>query len=133
MGIQHMTMLNVIDNTGARLAMCIKNIAAPTKPAKIGDEIAVVIKKTKNLPPASAASTKQQVKKAEVHRAVVVRTRARAQGWDGRTLTFGDNACVLINKKGEPLGTRFLSRTGALSELVNARNTAKLAALAPQL
>lgn len=70
--IQMKTMLNVIDNSGARVAQCIKSLRGPRKPASVGDQVVVTVKKTKLLP---STQGKQSVKKGEVKHGIVVRCR----------------------------------------------------------
>ena len=74
----------------------------------LGDRIVVVVKKTRGLGAegASSAAIANRVKKGDIRQAVVVRTRQNIQRPDGSVIKFGDNACVLINKSGDPIGTR---------------------------
>lgn len=82
----------------------------------LGDEIVVVIKKARPIAhDAPSSTTAQQVRKGDVRHAVVVRTAketTRKLG-DGRTVRFDDNACVLLNNRKEPLGTRINGVVGA--------------------
>lgn len=96
--IQTQTRLVVVDNTGAKQAMCIKVLGGSKRRyAHVGDMIVVAIKK---------AGSKGVVKKKSVERAVVVRTRSQVGRKDGTYLRFDDNACVVISKEGVPKGTR---------------------------
>ncbi|MBV8664276.1 MAG: 50S ribosomal protein L14, partial [Hyphomicrobiales bacterium] len=96
--IQMQTNLDVADNSGARRVMCIKVIGGSKRRyATIGDVIIVSIKD---------AIPRGRVKKGDVHRAVVVRTAAALRRGDGSMIRFDNNAAVLINKQGEPIGTR---------------------------
>lgn len=96
--IQEYTRLSVADNTGAKEAMCIKVLGKSLKrTAQIGDTIVVSVK---------SATPRGQVKKKEVHRAVIVRQTFPLRRKDGSTLRFDDNAIVLINTDKTPKGTR---------------------------
>ncbi|CAJ0913216.1 8758_t:CDS:2 [Entrophospora sp. SA101] len=121
--IQLKTVLNVIDNSGALLAECIR-VAHGGRYGRIGDPITVVIKRARPIPQvtsqtaasAAAANTpagKLMIRKGEVRKALIVRTRKETRRPDGRYIRFDDNACVLINNRGEPLGTRILGVIGA--------------------
>eukprot|EP01134_Creolimax_fragrantissima_P007664 CFRG7664T1 len=128
--INLLTRLNVIDNSGARLVMCIKSLRGPKRAASVGDLIVVSVKSTRKLP---TASSKQQAGKGDVRRALVVRCKKGQKGVDGRQIVFGDNACILVNAKNEPLGTRIVSQTGVIGELISMRTSSKLQALIPKL
>lgn len=96
--IQQQSMLTVADNTGAKIAMCIRVLGASKRRyARIGDVIIIVIKD---------ASPRGTVKNKTIERAVVVRTRQILRRKDGSTIRFDDNACVIIQKDGMPKGTR---------------------------
>ncbi|GBB99107.1 hypothetical protein RclHR1_03410020 [Rhizophagus clarus] len=119
--IQLKTLLNVIDNTGAIIAECIR-VGHGGRYGRIGDPITVVIKKarpisqTASTTSPSAASNpaaKLQIRKGEVKKALIVRTRKEMRRPDGRYIKFDDNACILLNNKQEPLGTRVLGVVGA--------------------
>ncbi|CUM64830.1 uncharacterized protein PRCAT00002445001 [Priceomyces carsonii] len=105
------TLLNVIDNSGAQVAECIKVLRhGPRNFAKVGDEITVVVKQAKPLlSEITGQSANNRVKRRDICRAIVVRTKAPYRRPDGSTVRFDDNACVLINKNGDPLGTRVSS------------------------
>ena len=95
--IQPQTYLTVADNTGARKIMCIRILGNNKKYGNIGDVIIGVVKDaTPNMP----------VKRSDVVRAVVVRTRSTVRRKDGMSIRFDDNAAVLINKENNPRGTR---------------------------
>lgn len=120
-------MVNVADNSGAKVAMIIQNLKGPRVAAKVGDRVVVVCKQVrKNLTTAG----KVRVMKSDVRHAVVTRTRKEIMGFDGRWIKFGENAVVMVDNKGEPLGTR-LSRQGIIGELMHRKNNLKLQALAP--
>jgi len=96
--IQQETRLKVADNTGAKEVLCFKVLGGSRrKYASIGDQIVVTVKK---------AIPGGMVKKGEVHRAVVVRTRKEVSRKDGSRIRFDENAAVLLNAAGEPRGTR---------------------------
>ena len=96
--IQVQTELNVADNTGAKEILCFKVLGGTKrKYASIGDQIVITVKK---------ALPGGMVKKGEVHRAVVVRTRKEVNRKDGSRIRFDENAAVLLDSAGEPRGTR---------------------------
>ena len=96
--IQQETRLKVADNTGAKEILCFKVLGgSKRKYASIGDQIVITVKK---------AIPGGMVKKGEVHRAVVVRTRKEVSRKDGSRTRFDENAAVLLNAAGEPRGTR---------------------------
>ena len=98
--IQQETRLRVADNTGAKEILCFKVLGgSKRKYARIGDQIVVSVKK---------AIPGGMVKKGEVHRAVVVRTKKEINRKDGSRIRFDENAAVLLNSSGEPRGTRIL-------------------------
>jgi len=96
--IQPQTRLAVADNTGARQLMCIRVLGGSNRRyASVGDVIVGVVKDAlPNMP----------VKKSEVVRAVVVRVRNHVRRPDGSTIRFDDNAAVIVQKDGNPRGTR---------------------------
>jgi large subunit ribosomal protein L14 len=96
--IQQETTLEVADNSGAKKVQCIKVLGgSKRKVASVGDVIVVSIKD---------AIPRGKVKKGDVHKAVIVRTRYDVKREDGSTIRFDRNAAVLINKDREPIGTR---------------------------
>ena len=96
--IQQETRLKVADNTGAKEILCFKVLGGSRrKYASIGDQIVITVKK---------ALPGGMVKKGEVHRAVVVRTRKEINRKDGSRIRFDENAAVLLDRAGEPRGTR---------------------------
>ena len=95
--IQQETRLRVADNTGAKEILCFKVLGgSKRKYASIGDQIVITVKK---------ALPGGMVKKGEVHRAVVVRTKKELSRNDGSRIRFDENAAVLLNSAGEPRGT----------------------------
>ena len=120
--IQMQTNLDVADNSGARRVMCIKVLGgSKRKYATIGDVIVVSIKE---------AIPRGRVKKGEVHRAVVVRTSFALRRADGSAIRFDRNAAVLINKDGEPIGTRIF---GPVTRELRAKKFMKIVSLAPEV
>ncbi|ODV68795.1 ribosomal protein L14 [Hyphopichia burtonii NRRL Y-1933] len=105
------TLLNVIDNSGAQVVECIKVLRhGPRNFAKVGDQITVVVKQARPLnAEITGQSANNRVKRKDICRAVVVRTKAPFRRPDGSVVRFDDNACVLINQNGDPLGTRISS------------------------
>ena len=96
--IQTQTKLMVSDNTGAKIAMCIKVLGGSKRRyARVGDIVVVAIKK---------ATPKGAVKKKSKERAVIIRTTKQIKRKDGTCLSFDDNACVIVNKDFSPKGTR---------------------------
>ena len=96
--IQSESRMNVADNSGAKEVLCIKVLGGSKRRyARIGDVIVVTVKD---------AIPNGKVKKGEVQKAVVVRTKAPLRRQDGMQIAFDSNAVVLIDKQGVPLGTR---------------------------
>lgn len=96
--IQMQTVLKVADNSGAKKAMCIKVLGGSGRMiAGCGDIIVVTVK---------TAIPNGKVKKGEVHRALIVRTRKDIKRGDGSTIKFDSNSVVLLNKQNESIGTR---------------------------
>nr|YP_009729939.1 ribosomal protein L14 [Caldesia parnassifolia]QHW08274.1 ribosomal protein L14 [Caldesia parnassifolia]UDZ60846.1 ribosomal protein L14 [Caldesia parnassifolia]UDZ60847.1 ribosomal protein L14 [Caldesia parnassifolia]UDZ60848.1 ribosomal protein L14 [Caldesia parnassifolia]UDZ60849.1 ribosomal protein L14 [Caldesia parnassifolia] len=120
--IQPQTLLNVADNSGARKLMCIRILGASNRQyARIGDVIVAVIKE---------AVPRMPLKKSEVIRAVIVRTRKEFKRDNGMTIRYDDNAAVVIDQKGNPKGTRIF---GAIVEELRQFNFTKILSLAPEV
>jgi large subunit ribosomal protein L14 len=120
--IQMQTNLDVADNSGARRVQCIKVIGgSKRKYASIGDIIVVSVKE---------AIPRGRVKKGDVMKAVVVRTAKDIRRADGSVIRFDRNAAVLINKQGEPIGTRIF---GPVTRELRARKFMKIISLAPEV
>lgn len=118
--IQMQSILNVADNSGARKVMCIKVLGGSKRRyAGIGDVIVVSIKD---------ALPKGKVKKGDVCKAVVVRTRKGVRRKDGSLIAFETNAVVLLDNKREPIGTRVFGPV--TSELRTQSNFMKIVSLA---
>ncbi|CAK4021713.1 54S ribosomal L38, mitochondrial [Lecanosticta acicola] len=128
--IQLKTMMNVIDNSGAAVAECIK-VLKMKRAAKIGDRVIVVVQKQRNFGAESNAvtvSAANKVRRGDIRHAVVVRTKKKVQRPDGSVVNFDDNACVLINKGGEPIGTRL---NGVVGKELRNHKWSKILSLAP--
>ena len=96
--IQMQSRMNVADNSGAREVQCIKVLGGShRRTANIGDVVVVSVKE---------AIPRGKVKKGDVRRAVIVRSRFGLQRKHGEKIRFDSNACVLISNNGEPIGTR---------------------------
>ncbi len=120
--IQPQTRLTVADNTGARQLMCIRVMGGSNRRyASLGDVIVGVVKDAlPNMP----------VKKSEVVQAVVVRVRTSVQRTDGSVIRFDDNAAVIIQKDGNPRGTRVF---GPIARELRDKNFTKIISLAPEV
>jgi large subunit ribosomal protein L14 len=119
--IQLRSILEIADNTGARRAAMISKKGQITDTAGIGDVITVHIKQS---------STDATVKKGEVHKAVVVRTKAPVRRADGSYLRFDSNAIVIIDATNNPKGTRIF---GPIARELRAKNFSKIISLAPEV
>ena len=120
--IQMQTNLEVADNSGARRVQCIKVLGGSMrKVAAVGDVIVVSIKE---------AIPRGRVKKGDVHRAVIVRTAKEIRRPDGTAIRFDTNAAVLINKQGEPIGTRIF---GPVTRELRGKKFMKIVSLAPEV
>ncbi|NOX53048.1 MAG: 50S ribosomal protein L14 [Planctomycetes bacterium] len=120
--IQMQTLLDVADNTGAKVARCIKVLGASRRrTAGLGDVIVVSIQKT--LPGS-------QIKAGSVMRGVIVRCRQPTRREDGSYVRFDKNAIVLIDNDGNPRGTRVF---GAVARELRERNFMKIISLASEV
>ena len=120
--IQAETNLDVADNSGARRVQCIKVLGGSKRRyASVGDVIVVTVKE---------AIPRGRVKKGEVLQAVVVRTAKDIHRQDGSAIRFDSNAAVLINKQGEPIGTRIF---GPVTRELRAKQYMKIISLAPEV
>ncbi len=120
--IQQETKLNVADNSGAKKVLCIKVLGGTRRRyARVGDTIVVSVKE---------AIPNSKVKKGDVARAVVVRTKKEIPRPDGSYIRFDENAAVLINQYGEPVGTRIF---GPVARELRARRFMKIISLAPEV
>ena len=120
--IQAETNLYVADNSGARRVQCIKVLGGSKRRyASVGDVIVVSVKE---------AIPRGRVKKGEILRAVVVRTAKDIRRSDGSAIRFDKNAAVLIDKQGEPIGTRIF---GPVTRELRAKKYMKIISLAPEV
>ncbi|KAM0796103.1 50S ribosomal protein L14 [Usnea florida] len=114
--IQLKTMLNCIDNSGATIVECIANLRMK-RHGRIGDRIIVVVQKSRSMgdggPGSTSAAAANRVRRGDIRHAIIVRTAKKYQRKDGMVVKFEDNACALIGKNGEPLGTRINGIVGA--------------------
>ncbi|SCW03170.1 LAFE_0G04500g1_1 [Lachancea fermentati] len=132
------SMLKVIDNSGAQIAECIKVLrkGSPKSPGKVGDKIVCVVQKAKPLTQnITGTATTNRVKKGDIVHAVIVRTKQKNMiRPDGSSVSFGDNACVLVNKNnGEPLGTRIMANDGCVSRELRDKGYNKICSLASRV
>ena len=120
--IQAETNLEVADNSGARRIQCIKVLGgSKRKYASVGDVIVVTVKE---------AIPRGRVKRGEIVNAVVVRTAKDIRRADGSAIRFDSNAAVLIDKQGEPIGTRIF---GPVTRELRAKRYMKIISLAPEV
>ena len=120
--IQMQTRMKVADNSGAKEVQCIKVLGgSKRRTASVGDIIVVSIK--------SALPT-SKVKKGEVAKAVIVRTKKQIRRADGSYIRFDDNAAVLVNQNKEPVGTRIF---GPVARELRAKSFVKIVSLAPEV
>jgi large subunit ribosomal protein L14 len=120
--IQQESIVEVADNSGAKKAMCIKVLGGSHKNiASIGDIVVVVVKD---------ALANARVKKGQIFKAVLVRVKSNYLRDDGSYITFDKNAVVLIDNKGEPIGTRVF---GPVMRELRQFKMAKILSLAPEV
>lgn len=120
--IQEETNLVVADNSGAKRVRCIRVLGGSgRKYASVGDLIVVAVK---------AAIPNGTVKKGEVSRAVIVRTKKEVRRKDGSYIRFDENAAVLINNQNEPKGTRIF---GPVARELREKQFMKIVSLAPEV
>jgi large subunit ribosomal protein L14 len=115
------TILRVADNTGAKKVMCIRVLGGSKKYAKIGDTIIAVVKEAiPNMP----------VKRSDIVKAIVVRTKKTIRRPDGMYIRFDDNAAVIVNMENNPRGTRVF---GPVAREIRDKNFSKIVSLAPEV
>ncbi len=120
--IKEYSRLNVADNTGAKKVMCIRVLGgSKRKYARVGDVIVVSVKSA--IPGAA-------IKKGDMSKAVVVRTKKEIGREDGSLIRFDENAAVLINEQREPKGTRIF---GPVARELRERQFMKIVSLAPEV
>jgi large subunit ribosomal protein L14 len=120
--IQDMTKLKVADNSGARELMAFKVLGGTRRRyASVGDLVVASVK---------SATPNGQVKKKDVVRAVIVRTKKEIRRADGSWIRFDENAAVIVDKQGNPRGTRVF---GPVARELRAKNYMKIVSLAPEV
>ena len=120
--IQMQTKLDVADNSGAKQVQCIKVLGgSKRRTASVGDIIVVSVKE---------AIPRGKVKKGEVLKAVIVRTKKEIRRNDGTAIRFDTNSAVLVNANGEPLGTRIF---GPVTRELRSKKLMKIVSLAPEV
>ena len=120
--IQVQTRMKVADNSGAKEVQCIKVIGgSKRRTASVGDIVVVSVK---------SALPISKIKKGEVAKAVIVRTKKQIRRSDGSRIRFDDNAAVLVNQNKEPIGTRIF---GPVARELRARQFLKIISLAPEV
>ncbi|MTI89390.1 MAG: 50S ribosomal protein L14 [Balneolaceae bacterium] len=120
--VQTQTILNVADNSGAKKLMCIKVLGASKRRyARVGDLISCSVK---------TAIPGGNVKKGEVVKAVIVRTKKEYRRRDGSYIRFDENAAVVINKEEEPVGTRIF---GPVARELREKSFMRIVSLAPEV
>ncbi len=120
--IQNETALTVADNSGARKVKCFHIPGGTSRRyASVGDVVVVAVKE---------ALPNGTIKKGDVRRAVVVRTKKEVRRPDGSYIRFDDNAAVIINEAGEPIGTRIF---GPVPRELRAKGYMKIISLAPEV
>ena len=119
--LQLRSWVDIADNTGARRAMFISKKGQNTTTAGVGDVVTIHIKES---------STDASVKKGEVAKAVIIRTKAPVRRADGSYLRFDSNAVVILTPDGNPKGTRIF---GPVARELRAKNFMKIISLAPEV
>ena len=115
------TILTVADNTGAKKIMCIRVLGGNKKYAEIGDTIIAVVKEAiPNMP----------IKRSDIIRAIIVRTRKIIRRSDGMYIRFDDNAAVIVNMDNNPRGTRVF---GPVAREIREKSFSKIVSLAPEV
>jgi large subunit ribosomal protein L14 len=115
------TILTVADNTGAKKVMCIRILGGNKKYAEIGDTIIAVVKE---------AMPNMPVKRSDVVKAIVVRTKKTIRRQDGMYIRFDDNAVVIVNADNNPRGTRVF---GPVAREIRDKSFSKIVSLAPEV
>ena len=115
------TILTVADNTGAKKVMCIRILGGNKKYAEIGDTIIAVVKESiPNMP----------VKRSDIVKAIIVRTKKTIRRQDGMYIRFDDNAAVIVYADNNPRGTRVF---GPVAREIRDKNFSKIVSLAPEV
>lgn len=120
--IQVESVLDIADNSGAKRVKCVKVLGGSKRRyASVGDVIVVSVKE---------AAPNSKVKKGQIHRAVIVRTKKELRRKDGSYIRFDKNSAVLISKENEPLGSRIF---GPVARELRGREFMKIISLAPEV
>ena len=120
--VQMQTYLNVADNSGGKTVMCIKVLGGSHRMiAKVGDVIVVAVKD---------AIPNSNIKKGDVRKAIIVRTKKEYRRKDGTYIRFDDNACVILNDNLEPVGKRIF---GPVARELREVGQMKIVSLAPEV
>jgi len=115
------TLLKITDNTGAKKAMCIRILGSNKKYAEIGDTVVAVVKEAiPNMP----------IKRSDIVRAIIVRTKRTIRRCDGMYIRFDDNAAVIVNLDNNPRGTRVF---GPVAREIREKNFLKIVSLAEEV
>ncbi|GBE89819.1 ribosomal protein L14b/L23e [Sparassis latifolia] len=124
--------LNVIDNSGALLVECVNVLKQKVNNGwgSVGDEIVCVVKRARPISATTGGPAINKVRRGDVRRAVIVRTKKAVRRPDGRLIRFDDNAAVLLNNKRELLGTRV---GGVVSADLRMKGWGKIVSLAPKV
>ncbi|KAL2110492.1 hypothetical protein VUR80DRAFT_1132 [Thermomyces stellatus] len=125
--IQLKSMLNCIDNSGAAIVECAM-VVGLRRHARIGDRLVVVVQEQRSSSEAGQMAGATKVRRGEMRHAVVVRTKQMTQRPDGSVVKFDDNACVLVNKAGDPVGTRI---NGVVGSELRKKKWSKILSMAP--
>lgn len=120
--IQEETLLTIADNSGAKTAKCIRVLGGTGRRyARVGDVVVLAVK---------SAIPQGTVKKGQVVKGVIVRTRKEQRRKDGSYIRFGDNAAVILNADKEPVGTRIF---GPVARELRERKFMRILSLAPEV
>lgn len=120
--IQMQSKMDVADNSGAKIVTCIKVLGGSKRmSANLGDIVVVAVQQ---------ALPNGKIKKGEVKKAVIVRTKYPIRREDGSYINFDNNSCVILNNSNEPVGTRIF---GPVARELRNRNFTKICSLAPEV
>lgn len=131
-GVASVNRSQVIDNSGALLIECVNVLKQKVNNGwgGVGDEIVCIVKRARPISGQATSSTAIKVRRGDVRRAVIVRTKKEVRRPDGRVIRFDDNAAVLLNNKREMLGTRI---GGVVSADLRMKGWGKIVSLAPKV